>query len=111
MAKAVRGAAGALKELEERQKRRATRIKRDTYDRALLDLVAFYRDVLTLQLGADVERSTEERSGDLRRIARVSTPESTLRRIDAIMVCRERIAANVHPQIALEAMTSALLSG
>ncbi len=111
VAKAVRGAAGALKELEERQKRRATRIKRDTYDRALLDLVAFYRDVLTLQLGADVERSTEERSGDLRRIARVSTPESTLRRIDAIMVCRERIAANVHPQIALEAMTSALLSG
>lgn len=110
VAKAVRGASGALKELEERQKRRATRIKRDSYDRALLDLAAFYRDVLTLQLGATVELSTAERSGDLDRVARSSTPESTLRRIDAIMSCRERIAANVHPQIAMEAMTSALLA-
>ncbi|MBB6120866.1 DNA polymerase III subunit delta' [Nocardiopsis algeriensis] len=111
VAKAVRGSAGAMKELEERQKRRATRVKRDSYDRALLDLAAFYRDVLTLQLGADVERSTGERSGDLERIARTTSPESTLRRIDAIMECRRRIAANVHPQIAMEAMTSALLVG
>lgn len=111
VAKAVRGSAGAMKDLEERQKRRATRIKRDSYDRALLDLAAFYRDVLTLQLGARVELSTAERSGDLERVARAGTPESTLRRIDAIMECRERIAANVHPQIAMEAMTSALLTG
>ncbi|CAL9418853.1 DNA polymerase III subunit delta' [Nocardiopsis sp. TNDT3] len=111
VAKAMRGSAGAMKDLEERQKRRATRIKRDSYDRALLDLVAFYRDALTLQLGARVELSTAERSGDLERVARSSTPESTLRRIDAIMECRERIAANVHPQIAMEAMTSALLAG
>ncbi len=111
VAKAMRGSAGAMKDLEERQKRRATRIKRDSYDRALLDLAAFYRDVLTLQLGASVERSTGERSGDLERIARTSSPETSLRRIDAIMECRERIAANVHPQIAMEAMTSALLLG
>ncbi|MBE2997868.1 DNA polymerase III subunit delta' [Nocardiopsis sp. HNM0947] len=111
VAKAIRGGAGALKELEERQKRRATRIKRDSYDRALLDLAAFYRDVLTLQLGAQVELSTAERSGDLQRLARSGSPENTLRRIDAIMSCRERIAANVHPQIAMEAMTSALLAG
>ncbi|MFV2197172.1 DNA polymerase III subunit delta' [Nocardiopsis sp. LOL_012] len=111
VAKAVRGSAGALKELEERQKRRATRTKRDSYDRALLDLAAFYRDVLTLQLGARVERSTDERSGDLERLARSGSPEATLRRIDAIMECRGRIAANVHPQIAMEAMTSALLVG
>ena len=111
VAKAVRGSAGAMKDLEERQKRRATRIKRDSYDRALLDLAAFYRDVLTLQLGARVELSTAERSDDLERVARAGTPESTLRRIDAIMECRERIAANVHPQIAMEAMTSALLTG
>ncbi|GAA1448659.1 DNA polymerase III subunit delta' [Nocardiopsis tropica] len=109
VAKAMRGSAGAMKDLEERQKRRATRIKRDSYDRALLDLAAFYRDVLALQLGASVELSTGERSGDLDRVARSSTPETTLRRIDAIMECRGRIEANVHPQIAMEAMTSALL--
>ncbi|GAA2004451.1 DNA polymerase III subunit delta' [Nocardiopsis rhodophaea] len=111
VAKAVRGAAGALKDLEERQKRRATRIKRDTYDVALMDLVAFYRDVLAIQLGARVELSTASQQADLMRVARASSPESTLRRIDAIMECRERIGTNVHPQIAMEAMTAALYMG
>ncbi|MDA8369005.1 MAG: DNA polymerase III subunit delta' [Nocardiopsaceae bacterium] len=111
VAKAVRGAAGAIKDLEEQQKRRATRIKRDTYDLALMDLVAFYRDVLAIQLGARVELSTGAHEADLMRVARASSPESTLRRIDAIMACRERIAANVHPQIAMEAMTAALYMG
>lgn len=111
VAKAVRGASGALKDLEEQQKRRATRIKRDTYDTALMDLVAFYRDVLAVQLGARVELSAAGHEGDLQRVARSSAPESTLRRIDAIMLCRERIAANVHPQIAMEAMTAALYRG
>ena len=52
VAKAVRGAAGALRELEDRQKSRATRAKRDTLEVALLDLAWFYRDVLAMQLGA-----------------------------------------------------------
>ncbi|GAA3970713.1 DNA polymerase III subunit delta' [Thermobifida alba] len=111
VAKAVRGAAGALKELEERQKRRATRIKRDAYDTFLMDLVAFYRDVLAVQLGASVELATGDHDADLRRVARSSTPEATLRRIDAVMECRRRISANVHPQIAMEAMTAALYLG
>lgn len=111
VAKAVRGAAGALKDLEEMQKRRATRIKRDTYDVALMDLVAFYRDVLAIQMGASVELSTRTRGDDLRRVAEAGTPHATLRRIDAIMRCRSRIGANVHPQIAMEAMTSALFLG
>ncbi|WP_133739572.1 DNA polymerase III subunit delta' [Actinorugispora endophytica] len=111
VAKAVRGAAGALKDLDDQQKRRATRIKRDTYDLALMDLVAFYRDVLAIQLGARVELPTADRDADLRGVARSSTPEATLRRIDAIMECRRRIGANVHPQIAMEAMTAALYTG
>ncbi|MDS1271774.1 DNA polymerase III subunit delta' [Lipingzhangella sp. LS1_29] len=107
--KAVRGAQGALRDLEERQKRRATRIKRDVYDAALLDLAALYRDVLTLQLGAQVEGSTEpEQAAEL---ARRSSPEATLRRLDAIMECRRRIAANGQPQIALEALMAALYLG
>jgi DNA polymerase-3 subunit delta' len=76
-----------------------------------MDLVAFYRDVLAIQLGASVELSTADRDADLRRVARSSTPEATLRRIDAIMECRRRINANVHPQIAMEAMTAALYLG
>ena len=55
VAKAIRGGAGALKDLDDRQKSRATRLKRDALDRALLDLAAFYRDLLTVQLRAGVE--------------------------------------------------------
>ncbi|MET8158280.1 DNA polymerase III subunit delta' [Sphaerisporangium sp. NPDC005289] len=104
----VRGGAGAIKELEDRQKSRATRIKRDSLDVALLDLVAFYRDVLAVQFEAEVELSTEDRRADLVALARSSPPEDTLRRIDAIMLCRERLAANVNPQIAVEAMAVSL---
>jgi len=37
-------------------------------------------------------------------VARVWTPESTLRRIDAIVECREALDANAAPQLALERM-------
>ena len=53
VAKAMRGMAGAMKDLEDRQKSRATRVKRDTLDQALLELALFYRDILMLQLGAE----------------------------------------------------------
>ena len=108
VATAVRGAAGALKELDDRQKSRATRIKRDALDLALLDLAAFYRDVLAVQLGAEVELANASREPDLRRIAESSTPRVTVRRIEAIMRCRERLAASVAPLLAVEELTLAL---
>jgi DNA polymerase-3 subunit delta' len=111
VAKAMRGMAGAMNDLESRQKSRATRVKRDTLDQALLDLVAFYRDVLVLQLGADVELANADREDDLRRIARGSAPESTLRRMQAIMRCRERLTLNVAPLLAVEEMTLSLAHG
>ena len=48
----ARGTVGAIRELEKRQKSRATRTQRDALDRALVDLAAFYRDVLLVQAGA-----------------------------------------------------------
>jgi DNA polymerase-3 subunit delta' len=111
VAKAMRGVAGALKDLEDRQKSRATRVKRDTLDGALLDLAAFYRDVLMVQLGADVELANADRLEDLRRLASGSAPEATLRRIQAVMRCRERLTLNVAPLLAVEEMTISLLRG
>jgi len=108
VAKAVRGAAGALKELEDRQKSRATRVKRDSLDRALLDLAGLYRDVLAIQLGADVELANAGQLGDIGQLAAACTPASTVRRIEAIMKCRERLAASVAPLLAVEEMTLAL---
>jgi DNA polymerase-3 subunit delta' len=111
IAKAIRGVAGAMKDLEDRQKSRATRIKRDTLDGALLELAAFYRDVLMVQLSADVELANEDRMDDLRAIAARSTAEATLRRIQAIMRCRERLPLNVAPLLAAEEMTVSLVRG
>jgi DNA polymerase-3 subunit delta' len=108
VASALRGAAGALKELEERQKSRATRIKRDSLDLALLDLATFYRDVLALQFGADVEVANAQQEPDLRRLAATSEPSATVRKIEAIMRCRERLAASVAPLLAVEELTLAL---
>jgi DNA polymerase III subunit delta' len=111
VAKAMRGVAGAMKDLEDRQKSRATRTKRDTLDGALLELAAFYRDVLMVQLNTGVELGNEDRMDDLRAIARDSAPEATLRRIQAIMRCRERVAQNVAPLLAFEEMTVSLVRG
>jgi len=111
VAKAMRGMAGAMKDLEDRQKSRATRVKRDTLDGALLDLAAFYRDVLMVQYGAGVELANTDRLDDLRRLAAASTAEATLRRIEAIMRCRERLPLNVAPLLAVEDMTISLFQG
>jgi DNA polymerase-3 subunit delta' len=109
VAKAMRGMAGAMKDLEDRQKSRATRVKRDTLDQALLELALFYRDILMVQLGADVELANS--GADLRKIASLSSPEATLRRIQAIMRCRERLTLNVAPLLAVEEMTLSLVEG
>jgi DNA polymerase-3 subunit delta' len=111
VAKAMRGMAGALKDLEDRQKSRATRVKRDTLDGALLELAAFYRDVLVVQFGADVELANTDRADDVRRLAATSGPEATLRRLEAIMRCRERLTLNVAPLLAVEEMAISLSQG
>jgi DNA polymerase-3 subunit delta' len=106
-----RGTAGVMKELEDDQKRRRRRVQRDSLDVALLDLTGFYRDVLALQLGSRLALANTDAEDALERIARDSTPESTLRRIEAIGACREALDRNVAPLLAVEAMTMALRAG
>lgn len=106
-----RGVAGALSDLEKRQRSRATRTQRDTLDRALLDLAAFYRDVLTMQLGAGVDLVNADLAPSVQRLAQTSAPEATLRRIEAVLACREAVDLNVAPLLAVEAMALALHRG
>jgi len=108
---AVRGAAGVLKDLERRQRSRATRAKRDALDRALVDLAGFYRDALTAGVGAQVAPVHADAAADARAAARKWSPESTLRRLEAVLACREAIELNVKPQIAVEAMMISLWRG
>ena len=74
----------------------------------MLDLAAFYRDVLAVQLGAQVELANASRETELRNLAESSDPATTVRRIEAIMRCRERLAASVAPLLAVEELTLAL---
>jgi len=97
-----------VRQLEEEQKRRATRAKRDVLDRALLDLLSLYRDVAVLQTGASVDLVNERHRVGIAGLAGASNLEETLGRMDAIGVARERLAGNVAPLLALEAMALAL---
>ena len=106
-----RGTAGAMKELEDRQKRRATRTQRDSLDRALIDLCSFYRDVLAVQFGAAGELTCEDLRPAVERVAAGSTAEATLRRMEAVLGCRTALERNVAPLLAVEAMTVALRAG
>jgi DNA polymerase III subunit delta' len=109
VAQAARSAKAAEKELEKRQKSRNTRTQRDALDRALVDLAGFYRDVLVV--GSQVALTNPDRESDVRQAAREWTPESTLRRLESVLACREALELNVKPRIAVEAMMTALQQG
>jgi DNA polymerase-3 subunit delta' len=110
-AAATRGAKGALKELERRQRSRATRTQRDSLDLALIDLAGFYRDVLVTATGSDATRYHPDRTADLTQAAAAWTKDSTLRRLESVLACRQAIDENVKPRIAVEAMLTALYHG
>jgi DNA polymerase-3 subunit delta' len=108
---AMRGAAGQLKDLEKRQKSRATRAQRDALDRALVDLAAFYRDVLISSLRAPVAVVHTDTADQSAAAAGKWSPESALRRLEAVLACRDAIEQNVKPRIAVEAMMLSLWRG
>ncbi|HEX3787615.1 MAG TPA: DNA polymerase III subunit delta' [Pseudonocardiaceae bacterium] len=110
-AAAGRGAKGAIKELERRQKSRATRTQRDALDLALIDLLSFYRDVLVTTTGGTVTLNNPDQADELVQAARSWTAESTLRRLEAVLACRAAIDTNVKPRIAVEAMLTSLCYG
>lgn len=95
---------GQLKDLEDDQKRRATRSLRDGIDRIMVDLLSLYRDVVLLQLGADIEPVNLNIRPRLQEAAASSSPEQTLATMDAIVTARRRIEGNVSPLLSLEAV-------
>ncbi|MGI8459805.1 MAG: DNA polymerase III subunit delta' [Propionibacteriaceae bacterium] len=106
-----RQAQAALKELDEQQKARAKRFQRDAIDRALTELTGYYRDLLSLQTRSGAGLVNPELEPQLRVAARRSTPEQTLRRIDALLGCRVALETNVTPLLAVEAMMIGLVEG
>lgn len=99
-----------VKRLEEDQVRRAKRSKNDYFDRALTDLLSFYRDVLMLQLGSSDTLVNESLRRELTGYAAQGSPEQTLLRMEEINVVRKRlVSTNVAPLLAIEAMAVSLL--
>lgn len=104
---ALRGAAGALKALEQRQKSRKTRASRDALDRSLIDLATYFRDALVVSCGADgVAPSHPDMTEKVAALATHASSERLLRCIEAVLTCREALATNVKPKFAVDAMVA-----
>jgi len=93
-----------VRQLEEDQKRRARRARTDVLDRAMIDLLSFYRDVLAVQLGSDVEQVNIDLSDAVAQVAASTGPRQSLTRIGAIEECRTRLRSNAAPLLAVEAL-------
>jgi DNA polymerase-3 subunit delta' len=103
----MRGATGAMKDLERRQKSRQTRASRDALDRALIDLATYFRDALLVsaQAGA-IQPNHPDMSDKVASMAAVVPPDRLLRCIEAVLECREALAVNVKPKFAVDAMVA-----
>ena len=103
--------APALSALEKGQKTRAKRRILDVVDRGLMDLTSFYRDVITVGMNSGAVLVNEELRTEVEQVARASSPEQNLRRIDAIFAAREQMLEfNVPVALALESMMVGLMA-
>lgn len=108
-AKSSRSYRAAAAELTKNQKAREKRQILDVVDRALMDLLSVYRDVILVQIGSGAALVNEEERVKIEDLARRSTPEENLRRIDAVYEAREQMLEfNTPPLLALESMMVAL---
>jgi len=104
---ALRGATGAIKDLERRQKSRQTRASRDALDRALIDLATYFRDALLVAGGAgEVTANHPDMAERVAALAAHAAPDRLLRCIEAVLECREALAMNVKPRFAVDAMVA-----
>lgn len=96
--------ASAVKELTKEQKTRHKRISRDRLDLSLVELSAFYRDVLVFQSGADLDLFHEQHRGSIEKMASASSSQSTIKRIEAIDEARTLLPSEASPLLVIEAM-------
>ena len=94
----------AAKDLAKRQKTRSTRTVRDQIDRALVDLMGLYRDVLLIQFDSGVPLINEEMRPQLSQLARQGGANDTGRRLRAISYARAQVQAGVTPLLAMESL-------
>lgn len=99
-----RNAQSQVKDLEDSQKARVKRLQRDGLDRVLSELTTYFRDVLSIQLDTNAPLVNVEQESPIKALARRSTPETTMRKLDAILATRTALETNVAPLMAMEAL-------
>lgn len=105
----IRSGQAAIKELEEQQRLRLKRYQRDALDSALTELTGLYRDVLAQQTAPGTELVNADLADQIQPLARRSTPEATMRALDAILAARTALEGNVAPLLAMEALLVGLI--
>ena len=103
-----RNAQAAIRDLEDQQKLRNKRIQRDALDRVLTEFATYYRDVLAVQTAPGVPLVNADLADEIEPLARRSTPEATVRALDAILTARTALEGNVAPLLALGALLVSL---
>jgi DNA polymerase-3 subunit delta' len=84
----------------------------DVIDRGLMDIMSVYRDAIMLQAGGAGDLVNEEVRDKVADLARRSTAEENLRRIDKIFAARNQMMEfNTTPLLALESMMVSLKVG
>lgn len=97
-----------FKALEDAQKGRNQRSLRDALDRILVDLLALYRDVLSIQLGGGVDLVNEDLATQIRELAESTISPRTIAKLEAVETARKRITRNVKDTIVLDALAAQL---
>jgi DNA polymerase-3 subunit delta' len=97
-----------LKKLEDAQKKRATRSKRDGLDRIFVDLMGLYRDVLAIQLGSGQKLINPDLENQIRALAKDITQAQAIHAIEKIQQVRYRMDRNVKDSLLLDSLAVSL---
>lgn len=95
---------GALKQLEDRNKRELNARERSGIMEALASARSLLRDVLMMVEGAQGSPVNDDVSDVVERIAACATTAGVMRALDAVAQAEARVARNVTPQLAIEVM-------
>ncbi len=98
-----------FRQLEENQKRRNTRSLRDGIDRIFTDMESLFRDILSIQLGANTPLINEELSEEIGHRAAATSADDSIRVLEAISVSRSRLESNVRDLVVLESLCTKLI--
>ena len=97
-----------LRKLEEAQKKRSTRSKRDGLDRIFVDLMGFYRDVLSIQLNSGQALINPDLAKEIGQLATDISQAQAIHIIDKIEQVRYRMDRNVKDSLLMDSLCVAM---